>query len=60
MKIHLTKLVNTGKQFTLYFVNGFQMRCTLVDFDDDTLLVKDKHGKQQLIFIHAVSTIELM
>ena len=37
MKTHLTKLVNTGKQFTLFFVNGYQ----------------------QLIFIHAVSTIDL-
>lgn len=60
MKTHLTKLVNTGKQFTLFFVNGYQMRCSLLDFDDDTLIVKDaKTGHQQLIFIHAVSTIDL-
>ena len=60
MKTHLTKLVNTGKQFTLFFVNGYQMRYSLLDFDDDTLIVKDaKTGRQQLIFIHAVSTIDL-
>lgn len=60
MKTHLSNLVNTGNQFTLFFVNGYQMRCSLLEFDDDTLIVKDtKTGHQQLIFIHAVSTIEL-
>lgn len=60
MKDKFTNLANTGKQFTLYFVNGFQMRCTLLDFDDDILTVKDtRTGHQNLIFIHAVSTIDL-
>ena len=60
MKTHLTKLVNTGKQLTIFFVNGYRGKYTLLDFDDDTLIVKDaKTGHQQLIFIHAVSTIDL-
>ena len=59
MKTHFNKLVNTGKQFAIFFVNGYKGRYTLLDFDDETLLVKDKNGRQQLIFLHAVSTIEL-
>ena len=59
MKTHLTKLVNTGKQFTLFFVNGYRGKYTLLDFDDETFLVKDENGKHQLILIHAVSTIDL-
>ena len=59
MKNNLTKLVNTGKQFSIFFINGYQGRYTLIDFDDEALLVQDKNDHQQLIFLHAVSTISL-
>lgn len=59
MKNYLSNLANTGNQFVVYFVNGYQGRYTLVDFYEDSLLVKDKNGKLQIILLHAVSTIEL-
>jgi RNA chaperone Hfq len=59
MQQYLRNLMNSGKQFALFFVNGYKGRYVLLDFDDDTLLVKDPNGKQMIIYLHAVTTIEL-
>ena len=60
MKPNIQDLIEKGKEHRIFFVNGYRGKYTLLDFDDDTLIVKDaKTGHQQLIFIHAVSTIDL-
>lgn len=59
MQQYLHNLMNSGKQFALFFVNGYKGRYVLLDFGDDTLLVKDPNGKQMIIYLHAVTTIEL-
>jgi host factor-I protein len=45
-----------GTQVTLYLLNGYQLQnCIIKGFDNFTVLV-EVHGKQQLIYKHAIST----
>lgn len=41
---------------TVFMVNGFQMRGTIVDYDSFVILL-DAEGKQEMVYKHAVSTI---
>ena len=41
---------------TVFLMNGFQMRGTVVGFDSFTVVL-ESDGKQQLIYKHAISTI---
>lgn len=41
---------------TLFLMNGFQIRGTVVCYDDDMLAVVTD-GRQQLFYKHAISTI---
>lgn len=41
---------------TLFLMNGFQMRGTIVGFDT-FVVVLDSDGRQQVIYKHAISTI---
>lgn len=40
----------------LYTTNGFQVRGTIIDFDDTSIIV-DTDGRKQLIYKHAISTV---
>ena len=42
---------------TLFLMNGFQLRGVLRAFDSFTVII-DSEGKQQLIYKHAISTIQ--
>ncbi len=42
---------------TIYLVNGFQMRGTVQGFDSFTVALLSE-GRQQLIYKHAISTIQ--
>ena len=42
---------------TLFLMNGFQLRGTIVSFDQFAVLVFSE-GKQNLIYKHAISTIQ--
>lgn len=42
---------------TLFLMNGFQMRGTIVSFDQFAVLLLSE-GKQNLIYKHAISTIQ--
>ena len=41
---------------TLFLMNGFQLRGTIISFDQFVVLVYSE-GKQNLIYKHAISTI---
>ena len=42
---------------TLFLMNGFQLRGTIISFDQFAVLVLSD-GKQNLIYKHAISTIQ--
>ena len=42
---------------TLFLMNGFQLRGTIVSFDQFAVLILSD-GKQNLIYKHAISTIQ--
>ena len=42
---------------TLFLMNGFQLRGTIVSFDQFAVLVASE-GRQNLIYKHAISTIQ--
>ena len=44
---------------TLFLMNGFQMRGTIVGYDT-FVVVLDSEGKQQVVYKHAISTISPM
>ena len=41
---------------TMFLMNGFQMRGTIIGFDA-FVVVLDSEGRQQVIYKHAISTI---
>ena len=41
---------------TVFLVNGFQMRGTVLGFDSFTVML-ESDGRQQLVYKHAISTI---
>lgn len=41
---------------TLFLMNGFQMRGTIVGYDT-FVVVLDSDGRQQVVYKHAISTI---
>ena len=42
---------------TVFLINGFQLRGTILSFDQFAVLVLSE-GKQNLIYKHAISTIQ--
>lgn len=42
----------------IILVNGFQLRGTIVSYDDKVVIVQTD-GAQQMIYKHAISTIDL-
>lgn len=42
---------------TLFLMNGFQLRGTIISFDQFAVLVLSE-GRQNLIYKHAISTIQ--
>ncbi len=42
---------------TLFLINGFQLRGTILSFDQFAVLLLSE-GKQNLIYKHAISTIQ--
>ena len=42
---------------TLFLMNGFQLRGTIVSFDQFAVLVQSE-GRQNLIYKHAISTVQ--
>ncbi|KAA1040342.1 RNA chaperone Hfq [Macrococcus equipercicus] len=51
----LDKYKNEGTELTVFLLNGFQMKGTVLDFDKYVILIK-VGDKQNLIYKHAIST----
>lgn len=52
----LTQVKQERIPLTLFLMNGFQMRGTIIDFDNDAV-VMDSEGRQQMVYKHAISTV---
>lgn len=59
MKPTIQELIEKGKEYRIFFVNGYQDTFRILDCDDEKMLVQDKKGKKKLVYFHAVSTINL-
>jgi len=57
--VTLNTLTETGAEVRLIFVNGYQEAVRVLDFGAETLLVQDRDGQRKLVYIHAVSTINM-
>jgi len=55
--VFLNKLRKDHAFITIFLVNGFQVRGIVKGFDNFTVVVEGD-GKQQLIYKHAISTIQ--
>ena len=54
--LFLTRARKQNVPLTLFLVNGFQMRGTIVGFDPFIVVILSE-GRQQIIYTHAISTI---
>ena len=54
--IFLNKVRKENTSIVIYLVNGFQIRGTVVGFDNFTVIM-EVENKQQMIYKHAISTI---
>ena len=59
MNPNIQDLIEKGKEHRIFFVNGYQETATILDCDDEKMLVKDQKGQKKLVYFHAVSTINL-
>ncbi|GIM48468.1 RNA-binding protein Hfq [Collibacillus ludicampi] len=55
----LNDLRTSKKKVKIFMINGFQMIGTIEMFDNFTILLINEMGKQQLLYKHAISTIQL-
>ena len=56
-EIFLTRARKQSVSVTVFLVNGFQLRGTVTGFDNFTVVL-DTEGKQQVIYKHAISTVQ--
>ncbi|MGM0599736.1 MAG: RNA chaperone Hfq [Candidatus Rifleibacteriota bacterium] len=54
----LQYLKDGGDLVKIFLMKGFQIQGTVIDFDTFVILLESE-GKKQLIYKHAVSTIQL-
>lgn len=59
MNPNIQDLIEKGKEHRIFFVNGYQETFTILNCDDEKMLVKDQKGQKKLVYFHAVSTINL-
>jgi len=43
---------------TIFLVNGYQLKGSVKGFDNFTIVMTDTEGRQQLVYKHAISTIQ--
>lgn len=53
----LEEAVESGRKVKIYIVNGRQFEAVIQDFDCNVLIV-DVQGREQMVYRHAVSTID--
>ena len=54
----LQRCVESKAQVVLYTTNGYQMRCVVVDFDRNVIVIEG-NGAEKVVYRHAVSTITM-
>ena len=59
MNENLFNMIDLGKEYRIFFVNGYQETFRILDCDDEKMLVQDQKGNKKLVYFHAVSTINL-
>ena len=52
----LTEARDQQTPAVLYTINGFQIRGTIIDFDELTIIV-ESDGKKQMVYKHALTTV---
>jgi len=52
----LTEIYENQIPFTLFTMNGYQLRGILLGWDDNVIII-EVDGRQQMIYKHAVSTL---
>lgn len=52
----LNELCEFNIPFTLFTMNGYQLRGTLLGYDENVLVI-EVDGRQQMIYMHAISTL---
>lgn len=57
--VTLNTLIETGAEVRLIFINGYQETVRIRDYGAETLLVEDQKEQKKLVYIHAVSTINM-
>ena len=55
-EIFLTQVRRERRNVTVFLMNGYQMRGYVTGFDAFTVVLST-HGKQQVVYKHAISTI---
>ena len=56
-EVFLNQVRRSKTAVTVFLVNGFQIRGLVTGFDNFTVIL-DSEGKQQLVYKHAISTIQ--
>ena len=54
---HLEELIKAKTWVTIFLMNGFQLRGTITSCDQEAIILHSD-GKNQMIYKHAISTIE--
>ena len=57
--VTLNTLIETGAEVLLIHTNGYQETVRILDYGAETLLTLDQKGQKKLVYIHAVSTINM-
>ena len=55
----LSELEKSGKKTHIYTTNGFRVNGKIVASDQYTVLMEDDSGEQNLVYKHAISTVNI-
>jgi len=54
---YLSQVKKENNGVVIYLVNGFQLKGSIKGFDNFTIFIENSEGKIQMIYKHAVTTI---
>lgn len=57
---YLGQCKKDNQQVIIYLVNGFQLKGNIKGYDNFTIFIENTEGKLQMIYKHAVTTINAM
>ena len=53
----LHNVKSNKSRVTVFMLNGFQMKGTVLDYDKECIVLEDKDGKTNFILVTAISTV---